>query len=141
MNRPLQPRPAVRIRGRHITFCSGSGMALPEWRQKLEDALKNNKEKMPFAKYYQVATIRNDLRPANRTVVHRGFYGDNAITWCTDKRRDVFRLSASDPHLGVPNMMSVICLTQQISFQTAPDVHDVVWPIRRRPLALGAHDS
>lgn len=36
--------------------------------------------------YYQLATLRPDGRPANRTVVHRGFYGDNGITIVTDHR-------------------------------------------------------
>ena len=27
-----------------------------------------------------------DGRPSNRTVVHRDFYGDNALTWVTDQR-------------------------------------------------------
>ncbi len=66
--------------------CSGSGMAPPEWRQKLEDALKKNKDKSPFAQYYTVATVRTDSRPANRTVVHRGFYGNDCLEWITDKR-------------------------------------------------------
>jgi Pyridoxamine 5'-phosphate oxidase len=37
-------------------------------------------------RYYQVATVGTDGRPSNRTVVHRDFYGDNALTWCTDQR-------------------------------------------------------
>jgi PPOX class probable FMN-dependent enzyme len=61
-------------------------MAPPEWRQMLEKALASNKGAMPYAKYYQVATVGTDGRPSNRTVVHRDFYGDSALTWVTDQR-------------------------------------------------------
>lgn len=57
-----------------------------QWRDKLDHALANNKDKMPYAKYYQVATVRSDGRPANRTVVHRGFYGQGGLEWVTDVR-------------------------------------------------------
>lgn len=32
---------------------------------------------MPYAKYFQIATVKPNGRPANRTVVFRGFLGKN----------------------------------------------------------------
>ena len=34
-------------------------------------AIKKNKQHMPYAKYVQLATIKKDGRPSNRTVVYR----------------------------------------------------------------------
>ncbi len=45
--------------------------------------------------YYQLATLRPDGRPANRTVVHRGFFGDNGLTLATDRRYVACRAGAS----------------------------------------------
>lgn len=67
-----------------------------EWRVKLETSLQKNK-KLPYGKYYQLATLRPDGRPANRTVVHRGFYGANGITIVTDHRSDKILEVAKNP--------------------------------------------
>lgn len=46
--------------------------SLPPWREPLVRALHRNRSQ-PFARYFQLATLRPDGRPANRTVVFRGF--------------------------------------------------------------------
>ncbi len=46
--------------------------ALPPWREPLARALHRNRSQ-PFARYFQLATVRSNGRPANRTVVFRGF--------------------------------------------------------------------
>lgn len=59
------------------------------WKQMLQQSLDANK-KLPYAKYYQIATVKPgpEPRPANRTVVHRSFYGDDGLTFVTDLRSE-----------------------------------------------------
>jgi PPOX class probable FMN-dependent enzyme len=49
-------------------------MSLAPWRSRLTLALERNPQ--PNARYLQLATVGADNRPANRTVVFRGFYVD-----------------------------------------------------------------
>lgn len=60
-------------------------MAAP-WRTLLQQSLRRN-EKIRHSKYLQIATVRPDGRPSNRTVVYRGFLWDtDSITFVTDSR-------------------------------------------------------
>lgn len=66
---------------------SASTVTSPAWRQAVLTALKKNGKHMPYVKYFQMATVKPNGRPANRTVVYRGFLGDSAdITMVTDLR-------------------------------------------------------
>jgi PPOX class probable FMN-dependent enzyme len=67
--------------------------ASPAWRDRLESALRGADE--PEARYVQVATVRPDGRPANRTLVFRCFLdpGDRLV-FTTDAR------SAKAAHLN-----------------------------------------
>jgi PPOX class probable FMN-dependent enzyme len=61
-------------------------MALAPWRSLLSRALHKNRS-LPYARYFQLATVRADGRPANRTVVFRGFLDDtNQLKIITDSR-------------------------------------------------------
>ena len=61
-------------------------MPLAPWRSLLACALHKNR-KLPYARYFQLATIRTDGRPANRTLVFRGFLDDtNQLKIITDSR-------------------------------------------------------
>jgi pyridoxamine 5'-phosphate oxidase len=61
-------------------------MSLAPWRSPLARALHNNRS-LPYARYFQLATVRADGRPANRTVVFRGFLEDtNQLKIITDSR-------------------------------------------------------
>ncbi|MEB3828689.1 Npun_F5749 family FMN-dependent PPOX-type flavoprotein [Phormidium sp. CCY1219] len=51
-------------------------MSLAPWRSPLSRALHRNRARAD-AKYFQLATIRRDRSPANRTVVFRGFLQDS----------------------------------------------------------------
>lgn len=66
-------------------------MPLAPWRSLLARALHKNR-KLPYARYFQLATIRTDGRPANRTVVFRGFLDDTnqlkIITDCRSQKAD-----------------------------------------------------
>ncbi len=61
-------------------------MSLAPWRSPLARALDQNNT-LAYARYLQVATVRADNRPANRTVVFRGFLEDtNQLKFVTDAR-------------------------------------------------------
>ena len=63
-------------------------MSLPPWRSHLENALDRNCS-LVYTRYLQLATIRLDGRPANRTVVFRGFLDDtNLLKFVTDSRSE-----------------------------------------------------
>jgi PPOX class probable FMN-dependent enzyme len=72
-------------------------MAETLWRASLVLALYRNRH-VAQARYFQLATIRGDGRPANRTVVFRGFLGETeAITIVTDMRTEKVRDLAATP--------------------------------------------
>jgi pyridoxamine 5'-phosphate oxidase len=56
------------------------------WRSLLARAIHKNRS-LPYSRYFQLATVRADHRPANRTVVYRGFLGEtDQIKIITDLR-------------------------------------------------------
>lgn len=60
--------------------------SLAPWRQVLARSLHRNRA-LIYARYFQLATVRADGRPANRTVVFRGFLPEsNQIAIITDRR-------------------------------------------------------
>lgn len=63
-------------------------MPLAPWRSPLSHALHRNRS-LAYARYLQLATIRVDQRPANRTLVFRGFWDDtNQLKMITDARNE-----------------------------------------------------
>ncbi|MBD2256391.1 Npun_F5749 family FMN-dependent PPOX-type flavoprotein [Pseudanabaena sp. FACHB-2040] len=63
-------------------------MTLAPWRSSLARALHRNRSR-PYSRYLQLATLRSNGRPANRTVVFRGFMQDsNTLTLITDARSE-----------------------------------------------------
>ncbi|GAC1463746.1 MAG: hypothetical protein NVS2B14_06790 [Chamaesiphon sp.] len=63
-------------------------MLFAPWRSPLAHALHLNSN-LPTSRYLQLATVRTDGRPANRTVVFRGFLEDtNQLKFVTDYRSD-----------------------------------------------------
>jgi len=63
-------------------------MDLAPWRSPLSRALHRNRS-LPEARYFQLATVRQDGRPANRTVVFRGFLDEtNSLQTVTDARSE-----------------------------------------------------
>jgi hypothetical protein len=56
------------------------------WKESLQRALKKNAASRD-SRYVQLATVRPDGRPANRTIVYRGFLAEGDIlTFVTDSR-------------------------------------------------------
>ncbi len=63
-------------------------MMLAPWRSPLARALHRNRS-LVYARYFQLATVRVDGRPANRTVVFRGFLDNtNQLKIITDARSE-----------------------------------------------------
>lgn len=63
-------------------------MPNPPWRSQLENSLEQHRN-ITYARYLQLATITQENRPANRTVVFRGFYGDkNCLKFAVDSRSE-----------------------------------------------------
>ncbi|WP_103125485.1 Npun_F5749 family FMN-dependent PPOX-type flavoprotein [Nostoc cycadae] len=63
-------------------------MSLAPWRGAIAHALHRNRS-LVYARYLQLATIRADHRPANRTVVFRDYLQDtNQLKFITDTRSD-----------------------------------------------------
>jgi len=61
-------------------------MTLAPWRSPLARALHRNRS-LVYARYFQLATVCAEGRPANRTVVFRGFLDDtNQLKMITDAR-------------------------------------------------------
>jgi pyridoxamine 5'-phosphate oxidase len=65
-------------------------MSLTPWRSPLARALHRNRSQ-PHSRYFQLATVQDNGRPANRTVVFRGFLNDtNLLKIITDSRSQKF---------------------------------------------------
>lgn len=63
-------------------------MSLASWRSPLARALHRNRA-LAYARYLQLATVRANQRPANRTLVFRGFLdGTNQLQFVTDARNE-----------------------------------------------------
>lgn len=61
-------------------------VALAPWREPLARALHRNRA-LAYSRYFQLATVRPDGRPANRTVVFRGFRpGSDDLMLISDRR-------------------------------------------------------
>lgn len=64
--------------------------SVPPWRSLIARALHRNRSQA-FSRYFQLATVRKDGRPANRTVVFRGFLTPtNRLQMITDRRSAKF---------------------------------------------------
>ncbi|TVP70501.1 MAG: pyridoxamine 5'-phosphate oxidase [Leptolyngbya sp. LCM1.Bin17] len=70
-------------------------VGLPPWRSPLARALHRNRSR-PYSRYFQLATVTPQGRPANRTVVFRGF-ALGQITFVTDQRSAKVADMAANP--------------------------------------------
>mmetsp|Transcript_32995 Transcript_32995/g.83265 ORF Transcript_32995/g.83265 Transcript_32995/m.83265 type:complete len:269 (+) Transcript_32995:82-888(+) len=79
----------------------------PPWRTLLEDAKKRNRSEIT-ASYCQLATIREDGTPANRTIVFRGFEpGSHSLYFVTDSRSEKVKHAAKNPAAEIAWYMTV----------------------------------
>jgi pyridoxamine 5'-phosphate oxidase len=59
----------------------------PAWANSLEALLEQHAH-LPFSKFVQAATVRQDGRPANRTLTFRFFLNDSRLLFTTDIRTE-----------------------------------------------------
>ena len=84
-NRPLARNVRRGLFATAATHQNG-GMSETLWWPALVLALHQNRH-APFSRFVQMATVRADGRPANRTIVFRGFLNDtHRLTFVTDQR-------------------------------------------------------
>ena len=79
---------------------AGAGAALPPWRQELARALHRNRADRA-SRYLQLANVQGDGRPANRTVVFRGFDDGSRLLVVTDARSAKAPALAVRPHVAL----------------------------------------
>ncbi len=73
-------------------------MPLAPWRSPLNQALQRNRSR-PESRYFQLATVRPNGTPANRTVVFRGFLDEtNQLKIVTDARSQKTQQISAHPH-------------------------------------------
>ncbi len=132
-------------------------MTLAPWRSSVARALHRNRS-LPNARYLQLATVRSDGRPANRTVVFRGFLdGTDQLKIVTDTRsekadhiaanswaevcwyfpntREQFRLSGQLILVGEDALDQTLLAARQRSWQELSDAARIqfAWPHPRKP--------
>jgi pyridoxamine 5'-phosphate oxidase len=78
---------------------------LAPWRSPLARALHRNRSQ-PFARYFQLATVRADGSPANRTVVFRGFLAQtnlqtNLLMIISDRRSEKITQLQQNPQAEI----------------------------------------
>ncbi len=74
-----------------------AGQVIAPWRSPLARAIHRNRAQ-PFSRYFQLATVRPDGTPANRTVVFRGFWADsNQLMMIGDRRSEKIEQIAENP--------------------------------------------
>lgn len=78
---------------------SASETELAPWRSQLARALHRNRA-VPFCKFLQLATVRSDSTPANRTVVFRGFLeSSNQLMFISDRRSEKIDQLQQNPNV------------------------------------------
>jgi pyridoxamine 5'-phosphate oxidase len=76
-------------------------MPLAPWRSPLARALHRNRA-LPYARYVQLATVRPDGKPANRTVVFRNFLDDtNQLRFIVDRRSEKIEQIITQPNAEI----------------------------------------
>ena len=74
---------------------------LAPWRSPLARALHRNRA-VPFSRYFQLATVGTDGKPANRTVVFRGFLAEtNRLMIVSDRRSEKHDHISHNAHVAV----------------------------------------
>ena len=132
-------------------------MSLAPWRSPLNHALESNPHST--ARYLQLATVQANNRPANRTVVFRGFYADTdqlkfvidarsqkvkeisyqpwaEACWYFLETRNQFRLSGSLTLVTADHLDSVLQQARQTTWQELSDATRIqyTWPDPGKPI-------
>lgn len=127
-------------------------MSLAPWRSLLARAIYQNRS-LAYSRYFQLATVRENGYPANRTVVFRGFLEDSnqikiitdsrsqkaeqimqqswgEVCWYFPKTREQFRLSGQLTLVGVSNPDLALQEARKTTWQELSDSARLqfVWP-------------
>ena len=134
---------------------------LAPWRSPLARALHRNRA--ASSRYFQLATVRADGKPANRTVVFRGFLAETnqlmvvsdrrsekhehishdahaAACWYFTKTREQFRLSGQITSVTADTSKETLVIARQQLWQTLSDSAraQFTWPQPKAPRAEAA---
>jgi pyridoxamine 5'-phosphate oxidase len=98
-------------------------MSLAPWRSLITRALHKNRS-LIYSRYVQLATVRENGLPANRTVVFRGFLEDtNQLKFITDIRSEKAEQIAKQPAAEIcwyfPNTREQFRITGELILVTA----------------------
>lgn len=140
-------------------------MSIAPWRSPLARALDLNRS-LAYARYLQLATVRADGRPANRTLVFRGFQTDSdRLKFVTDSRsqkpeqiehqpwaeacwyfpetREQFRLHGYLTLVKADNPDAVLQQARQTAWQETSDATRLqfTWPDPGKPKADAAFEQ
>lgn len=69
---------------------------IPIWRRLLDTQLERHAD-LPYSRFVQVATVREDGRPANRTLTFRFFLDDGRLVFTADTRTEKMAQLAANP--------------------------------------------
>ncbi|MEH2023181.1 Npun_F5749 family FMN-dependent PPOX-type flavoprotein [Nostoc sp.] len=109
-------------------------MSLAPWRGAIAHALQRNRS-LVYARYLQLATLQTNGRPANRTLVFRGFLEDtNQLKFITDNRSAKADQIQQQPWAEVcwyfPNTREQFRITGCLTLVSGDDFHQGLQPAR-----------
>ncbi|MEH2285182.1 MAG: Npun_F5749 family FMN-dependent PPOX-type flavoprotein [Nostoc sp.] len=109
-------------------------MSLAPWRSAIAHALHRNRS-LVYARYLQLATLQTNGRPANRTLVFRGFLEDtNQLKFITDNRSAKADQIQQQPWAEVcwyfPNTREQFRITGCLTLVSGDDFHQDLQPAR-----------
>ncbi|MCC5665123.1 pyridoxamine 5'-phosphate oxidase family protein [Nostoc sp. CHAB 5784] len=109
-------------------------MTLAPWRSAIANALHRNRS-LVYARYLQLATVQPNGRPANRTLVFRGFLEDtNQLKFITDTRSAKADQIQQQPWAEVcwyfPNTREQFRITGCLTLVGNDDSHQDLQPAR-----------
>ncbi|MDZ8090264.1 MAG: pyridoxamine 5'-phosphate oxidase family protein [Nostoc sp. DedQUE12b] len=109
-------------------------MSLAPWRSAIAHALHRNRS-LVYARYLQLATLQANGRPANRTLVFRGFLEDtNQLKFITDNRSAKADQIQQQPWVEVcwyfPNTREQFRITGCLTLISSNDSDQVLQPAR-----------
>ncbi|MEH2141750.1 Npun_F5749 family FMN-dependent PPOX-type flavoprotein [Nostoc sp.] len=109
-------------------------MTLAPWRSAIADALDRNRS-LVYARYLQLATVQPNGRPANRTLVFRGFLEDtNQLKFIIDSRSAKADQIQQQPWAEVcwyfPNTREQFRITGCLTLVSSDDFHQNLQPAR-----------
>jgi PPOX class probable FMN-dependent enzyme len=109
-------------------------MSLAPWRSAIAHALHRNRS-LVYSRYLQLATVKANGQPANRTVVFRGFLADtNQLKFVTDVRSDKIDQIQQQPWAEAcwyfPNTREQFRISGSLTLVSSDESHPHLQPAR-----------